>query len=190
MNKDEALRELGGLLPQGRTQWQGVTVPAARPDSLESQLERLVNVAPAPAPVLTPWANPAKSPPQASAWDGLSAAGKTIGSSVAGSLLSGLTLAPWIRGLMHLFGGGSPAPLPELPKYAAPASIGVEAGLQGGEMVGVSRGASDRSRVSGGVTVQVNAMDARSFLDRSDEIAQAVRRAVLESNALADVVGE
>jgi hypothetical protein len=40
------------------------------------------------------------------------------------------------------------------------------------------------------VTVQVNAMDSRSFLDNSDQIARAVREAILNSRALADVVGE
>jgi len=40
------------------------------------------------------------------------------------------------------------------------------------------------------VTVQVQAMDARSFLDRSEEIAQAVERALLNSHRLRDVISE
>ena len=40
------------------------------------------------------------------------------------------------------------------------------------------------------VTVQVQAMDSRSFMDHSDEIARAVREAILNSHALGSVVSE
>ena len=40
------------------------------------------------------------------------------------------------------------------------------------------------------VTVQVQAIDSRSFLDHSDEIARAVREAILNSHALGSVVSE
>ena len=40
------------------------------------------------------------------------------------------------------------------------------------------------------VTVQVQAMDSRSFLDHSEEIANAVRQALLNSHSLNDVVME
>jgi len=40
------------------------------------------------------------------------------------------------------------------------------------------------------ITVQVQAMDSRSFLDHSADIAMAVRQAMLESNVLNDVVRE
>ena len=40
------------------------------------------------------------------------------------------------------------------------------------------------------VTVQVQAMDSRSFLDHSDQIAQAVREAILNAHALGSVVSE
>ena len=40
------------------------------------------------------------------------------------------------------------------------------------------------------VTVQVQAMDSRSFLDHSNEIARAVREAILNSHALGSVVSE
>ncbi len=40
------------------------------------------------------------------------------------------------------------------------------------------------------ITVQVEAMDSRSFIDRSEEIALAVRRALLDSHSLSDVVVE
>jgi hypothetical protein len=40
------------------------------------------------------------------------------------------------------------------------------------------------------ITVQVQAMDSRSFLDHSDDIARAVREAILNSHSLGDVVSE
>jgi hypothetical protein len=38
------------------------------------------------------------------------------------------------------------------------------------------------------ITVNVQAMDSQSFLDHSNEIAQAVRAAMLNSNSINDVV--
>jgi len=40
------------------------------------------------------------------------------------------------------------------------------------------------------VTVNVQAMDARSFLDRSGDIAMAVRDAMLNLNSINDVVND
>jgi hypothetical protein len=38
------------------------------------------------------------------------------------------------------------------------------------------------------VTVQVQAMDSQSFLDHSDDIAQAVKQAMLNMNSINDVI--
>ena len=40
------------------------------------------------------------------------------------------------------------------------------------------------------ITVNVQAMDARSFLDRSSDIAAAVRDAMLNLNSINDVVND
>ena len=40
------------------------------------------------------------------------------------------------------------------------------------------------------ISIQVNALDSRSFMDHSDEIAQAVRQAMLNSHSLNDVVND
>jgi hypothetical protein len=40
------------------------------------------------------------------------------------------------------------------------------------------------------VTIQVSAMDSQSFLDHSDQIAAAVKQAILNSNSLNDVISE
>jgi hypothetical protein len=38
------------------------------------------------------------------------------------------------------------------------------------------------------VTIQVQALDSQSFLDHSDDIAMAVRQAMLETTVLNDVI--
>jgi hypothetical protein len=40
------------------------------------------------------------------------------------------------------------------------------------------------------ITVQVQAMDSQSFLDHSNDIALAVRQAMLETSVLNDVIRE
>ena len=40
------------------------------------------------------------------------------------------------------------------------------------------------------ITIQVQAMDSRSFLDHSQDIAQAVREAMLNMHSLNDVVSD
>jgi hypothetical protein len=40
------------------------------------------------------------------------------------------------------------------------------------------------------ITVNVQAMDSQSFLDRREDIARAVREAMLQSHSLNDVVSE
>jgi hypothetical protein len=56
-------------------------------------------------------------------------------------------------------------------------------------------GSSNAAGGSGGTTptpiqVNVQAMDARSFLDHSTEIAEAVRQAMLNSSPINDVVND
>ena len=129
----------------------------------------------------------------------------------------GLTLLPVVGALLRLFGAGrkKEPELPPLEKFELPAPIFAEAGIRaGGEMVGIDRGIGDRIRTYvpgvGGtagrpateagpapaaqgaptITVNVQAMDSQSFLDRREDIARAVREAMLESNRLNDVVSE
>ena len=121
-----------------------------------------------------------------------------IGKTIANVFTSGLGLGPIVSGLLQIFGGGqgdqqdAPAPLT---KFSLPSSLSLDAGISGGGLGpadyghnGLPRSASPAASTN--VTVQVNAMDSRSILDRSDDIASAVRRAMLESSALNDVVSE
>ena len=133
-------------------------------------------------------------------------------------LESGFGLAPLVGGLLGLFGGGGSSTPPPLPKYAMPAALDIEAadagqGLSNADydQMGMSRaydgtgnpstdnavsGSSGAPASTGGasaaspaqITVSVQAMDARSFLDRSADIAAAVRDAMLNLNSINDVV--
>jgi hypothetical protein len=110
-------------------------------------------------------------------------------------------LGPIISGLMSLFGGGddeTPAPLS---RFVMPPKIAYEAGGQGatignvdydqnGQPRLVSQAPASTSSAAPQITVNVSAMDSQSFLDRSTDIANAVRKAMLESSSLNDVIGE
>src|SRR5471030_2733876 len=119
-------------------------------------------------------------------------------------------MVPLVSELLGLFGGGgSPAPAP-LVKYAMPAAINFEAADSGSgtsnadtDQFGMPRaysagwaGASPQASGTSGstaspqITVNVQAMDARSFLDRSTDIAAAVRDAMLNLNSINDVVND
>lgn len=79
-------------------------------------------------------------------------------------------------------GGSTPANSP-----AATATGGVAAQSNSGGNVGSGSGTPSPSPQ---ITVNVQAMDARSFLDRSSDIAAAVRDAMLNLNSINDVVND
>jgi hypothetical protein len=126
--------------------------------------------------------------------------------SVLGVFKSGLGFSPLVKGIFSLFGGGDDTAAPQpLVKYALPPSVGFQAAEVGGQVVsadydqtGGARGyrTAQAVAVGGGgqqaaqITVNVSAMDARSFMDRSGEIAAAVREAMLNLNSINDVVSE
>jgi len=143
--------------------------------------------------------------------------GGSSAESIASTVLeSGLGIVPFIVGLLGLFeGGGTPAPT--LEKYAMPERQYFEGADTGGDISdadydqmgmprtysatpdGTSTQASGTAAPStsgsaaGGagaaqITVNVQAMDSQSFLDHSNDIAQAVRAAMLNSNSINDVV--
>lgn len=126
----------------------------------------------------------------------LEAVGKTVVTNALGA-------APLIRGIISLFGGGDSAvTAPELPRFALPPAIrfGAAETANGGfssvdyDQAGspriVQRTQAGMPVLQGAVTVNVQAMDARSFLDRSTEIAAAVREAMLNLNSINDVVND
>jgi len=123
----------------------------------------------------------------------------TAGRTAASVLASGLGLSPLLRGLAGLLGGGRQESAPVLTPYVQPPSIRFEGEIRRGQS-GTPVAAGGREEAWGGalrgaggpvnITVQVQAMDSRSFLDHSEEIARAVREAMLNSHALNDVVNE
>ncbi|MDR3700224.1 MAG: hypothetical protein P4L56_11345 [Candidatus Sulfopaludibacter sp.] len=148
-----------------------------------------------------------------------SGGGASVSSIATTFLESGFGIIPLITGLIGLFSGGSTAPsAPE--KYTMPSSISFEsAETPGGltaadfDQTGAARlynysagspgtvdssddASSPSSPAPGGgaaapqVTVNVQAMDAQSFMDYSSQIAQAVRGAMLNLSSLNDVVNE
>jgi hypothetical protein len=113
-------------------------------------------------------------------------------------LLKATGISPVISGIAHLFGGGETESVP-LTRYVAPAPIHYE-GVIASAAQRNSPGADSTASQSGtggsggssAATIQVNVqtMDSRSFMDHSDQIASAVRDAMLRSHALNDVVSE
>jgi len=121
----------------------------------------------------------------------------TVAGAASGLLGGGLgLLSPLISGIASLFGGSSkPAPLPI---YVPPSPVSLDATLRaatGPQLSGggtaasaVPAGAASQNTTTAHVTVNVNAMDSQSFMDRSADIASAVREAMLNLHPINDVV--
>jgi hypothetical protein len=119
-----------------------------------------------------------------------------FGKIFSSTIESGFGLAPMISGLFHLFGGGVPTPPPPLQYFALPSSVNMDGGITPGRQfaeAGYSQDGLPRAVPNPGpqqVQVTVHAMDSRSFLDHSDDIAKAVKEAMLNSHSLNDVVAD
>jgi hypothetical protein len=130
----------------------------------------------------------------------------TVG-GVASSLLGGGLglLSPLISGIESLFGGSStPAPLPvytppppvdisgilQAAPSAAQASsaIGSTSPAPAAQAPAPAAGSISQANSAPQITVNVNAMDSQSFMDRSTDIANAVREAMLNMHPINDVV--
>lgn len=152
---------------------------------------------------------PVASTPTVSSTSSSSSESKDEG-SVASTVMKTIALAtgvgPVVTGLLKLFGGGGDDPKESLYTpipYSLPEQISVEAGLHsdrsfttaGYAANGISRSLNpDRStpveQTAPQIQINVQAMDSRSFTDHSDEIARAVREALLRSHSLNDVIAE
>ena len=115
---------------------------------------------------------------------------------VASGLFGGSILSPIVSGLMSLFGGGE-ASEPKLTPFVMPAPVHIEAVMSGrasaqstpaGQSGTQSSATAVTPPTSAQIAVQVNAIDSRSFLDHKDDIANAVRQALLNSHPLGDVI--
>jgi hypothetical protein len=149
-----------------------------------------------------------------------SSGGESVMSEVLGVFGKGLSpLIKGIFSLFGGGGGDTAAPQP-LVKYALPPSISFQAAEVGGTVMSTDYDQAGTARWYGRrvdslapgptpkvadagtgttqpatapapqITVNVSAMDARSFMDRSSDIAAAVREAMLNLNSINDVVSE
>ena len=125
----------------------------------------------------------------------------SVARSTGSVLGGGLAVSPLISGIAKLFGiGRARQELPSLTPFALPTAVSLDGGLtQSGTspLAGISYGQSGLPRAitpapSAGTTISVNVqtIDSRSFLDHSDDIARAVREAMLNSHPLNDVIAE
>lgn len=122
------------------------------------------------------------------------------GSTASGILGHGLgLLSPIVSGIMSLFGVGSSSSSTALPYYTAPPSVQFSDTLRavtpapavasgGAAGAGATAGGVNTTSSSPQVTVNVSAMDSQSFMDRSSDIANAVRQAMLNLHPINDVV--
>lgn len=135
---------------------------------------------------------------QSTATRGNGSSAGNILNTAASFLGGGLGALPLVSGLLGLFGGGHKT-VPPLTKYLAPPSLTIQNGVDAAGQAGaVAYDQFGNPRTTGGgaaappsnVTVHVQAMDSRSFLDHSVEIAQAVRQAMLNLHSINDVVND
>ncbi|MBV9745811.1 MAG: hypothetical protein JO099_18775 [Acidobacteriia bacterium] len=138
-------------------------------------------------------------------------------SVMSGILGGGLGVIPLVSGLLGLFGGGSSQP-PPLEKYVQPdrlyfSGADTAAGIEDADFdqYGMPRlynsataGTASQTASSNSapltaaspagtgtpINVTIQALDSQSFLDRSSDIAQAVRQAMLNSSSINDVVSD
>lgn len=122
-----------------------------------------------------------------------------VAKSAVTSLGGGLTFLPLISGIAKLLGFGSDQQeLPALTPFALPGSVSLDGAVsQSGSSAvnAVSYGQNGLPRtappsVGTNISLNIQTMDSRSFLDHSDEIARAVREAMLNSHPVNDVIAE
>jgi hypothetical protein len=116
----------------------------------------------------------------------------TVGNVASGFLGGSLgLLSPIVSGIMSLFGGGGSTP-PALTTYTPPPPIAIDGFLQpqssSSSQGTAQKGGSAAMAAPTQVTVHVNAMDSQSFMDRSSDIASAVREAMLNLHPINDVI--
>ena len=133
---------------------------------------------------------------------GLVGGAKDGGSLLGGVLKSGLGLVPLGLKIAGLFGRGSKEQPAPITRFLDPPSLALEVANTDDILAGFPRVDRDQRgelRVAGPqrtvvsqpqITVNVSAMDSRSFLDRSEDIARAVREAMLHMHPVNDLISE
>jgi hypothetical protein len=113
------------------------------------------------------------------------------------SLISNLFLGPVWRGLFGLFGGGDDAQEQVLNRFVRPEDVATGVSAQAdslgrnatlrGDAQGVTRSAPPAMPA---MQVTIQALDARSVLERSEDIASAVRQAMLTNHSINESLTE
>jgi hypothetical protein len=136
----------------------------------------------------------------ASQGGGAASTAGNIAKSAAKSLAGGLTLYRLGTAIAGLFKKEQPEP-PPLATYTLPPAIRFEGAAprdHSEPILGADYGQDGLPRAipasarytAPPITIHVQAIDSRSFLDHSSEIAGAVREAILNSHILNDIVSE
>jgi hypothetical protein len=131
-----------------------------------------------------------------SAPDGLTSALSGGGGLLDGLLGGGGLIGTVLSGIAGLFSSGSNSTPQPVPAFTMPLPIDADAAVgqsTGGQATAGNYGANGLVRPnsqSSNVTVQISAMDSRSFLNRQNDIATAVQQAILSSHALSDTILE
>ncbi len=124
---------------------------------------------------------------------------KDRASAARNPLNLGSIVSPVVTGLIKLFRRKQETPPETLPLFRLPEAVSVDAGFSrtGGGLTGLALGADGLPRPvpapaapAPQVTINVQAMDTRSFLDHSGDIARAVREAMLNTHSINDVVND
>ncbi|HEY4085936.1 MAG TPA: hypothetical protein VGM43_08360 [Bryobacteraceae bacterium] len=192
--------EFRAIAPQG---WQGV--PAAAPivvglggsedsGTSSSQVSQEIALLEAQFQQRTVFLQGSLQSPQGNSSGG----GSSVADDVANHFSGGLgLLSPVVSGLLSLFGaGGSKSQAAPLPVYTAPPGIQMSDVLHDASVPRAANVATPQTtatapqaaNVAPQVTIHVNAMDSQSFMDRSTDIANAVREAMLNLHPINDVV--
>jgi hypothetical protein len=122
----------------------------------------------------------------------------------APKLAGSLVLGPIWTGLLKLLGGDREKPEPATVRYETPGARLWELGIRpslGAAPFAVDQEATGALRpvaaapprpaaAPAPVKVEIHALDSRSILDRSDDLADAIRRALSESHRLSDYLVE
>ena len=100
---------------------------------------------------------------------------------------------PVVSLFASLFGGGDSSQPEQVVPYSLPSSLTLESAANSQDFVWGENGlphpvSNNSANTATQITVQVQAMDSQSFLDHSDDIAQAVRKAMLNMNSINDIV--
>ena len=125
-------------------------------------------------------------------------AASVIGSTASHVLGGGLgLLSPIVSGLLGLFGSHASQPQP-LPVYTPPPPVAIDAVVRGNAppapsaqpQAATSASAQSQVALAPQITVNVSAMDSRSFMDHSTDIANAVREAMLNNHPINGVISD